>query len=78
MIRLNEAALSMIFGVLTVVMVGILVVRMYQANANQDILEEGAYTQAYPTPSDPCFQYSEFMISQIPGKCFGFFMGGSK
>lgn len=43
-IKLNESMLSMFFGVVTVLLIGILIVRMYRANAPAEISQEAEQT----------------------------------
>ncbi len=44
-IKLNESVISMIFGVITVVLIGILIVRMYSVNKPAEITPEAEKTE---------------------------------
>lgn len=44
-IKLNESMLSMLFGVVTVLLIGILIVRMYTANKPAEITQEADKTE---------------------------------
>lgn len=44
-IKLNESMLSMFFGVVTVILIGVLVMRMYRANAPAEISSEAEQTE---------------------------------
>lgn len=50
-IKLNESMLSMVFGVVTVLLIGVLVLRMYGANKNASISNQAEETQQ-PVPTD--------------------------
>ncbi len=44
-IKLNESTLSMMFGVVTVLLIGVLIVRMYSANKPAEITSEAEQTE---------------------------------
>ena len=47
-IKLNESMLSMVFGVVTVLLIGILVLHMYNANNNKPVITQEAEQTAAP------------------------------
>lgn len=58
-IKLNESILSMIFGVVTVVLIGVLIMRMYSANKPAEITQEADQTEVMEKVGDVAVETKE-------------------
>ena len=67
-IKLNESLLSMILGLVSIVVVGLLVFNFY-SNV-EDRLEVESFSE------QPCSNYEDWRISRVPARCYEYFGGG--
>ncbi len=58
-IKLNESMLSMVFGIVTVVLIGVLIMRMYSANKPAEITQEADKTEAMEKVGDVAVETKE-------------------